>query len=220
MSCGKITPNGKVETKDVSLKDFHTLNLKGKFRVFYVKNPKNFVSIETYPNVFSNLKVESENNTLTIEEKSETKGVDVYNITIYSKNFIQDIKQSDSVELELSTQTSVDNFKLNLRNHSKFMGSVLSNKAEITMADKTRANILGKTLEAKLSIKDTASIIAPYWYVNKLNLSSQNGNYAEVNVSEELSGNISNTSKFIYYEDPVKKLKVTDKAKIEQKKLP
>ena len=51
-SCTKVSPSGEITTKDVQVQEFENLDLKGKFKVFYVQNPKNSVSVETYPNIF------------------------------------------------------------------------------------------------------------------------------------------------------------------------
>ncbi|MCD9855654.1 DUF2807 domain-containing protein [Epilithonimonas sp. JDS] len=219
VSCGKVKPKGEIQSKDVELAEFSKLNLKGKFRVFYVQSPHNFVNVETYPNVFENLKIEVKDKNLSITEKSATDKVDFYNITIYGKNPFDDIKIADSVELNISSQMKVENFSLHLKDNAKFIGSVISEKSTIEMLNKGRANLLGKTTLAKLNIRDTASIISPYWYIKDLEIESQNGNYAELNVDEEIKGKIGNTSKLIYYGNPSKKLKVTEKATIENKKI-
>lgn len=219
VSCGKVTPKGEIQSKDVELAEFSKLDLKGKFRVFYIQSPHNFVNVETYPNVFDNLNIEVKDKNLTITEKSATDKVDFYNITIYGKNPFDDIKMADSVELNISSQMKVENFSLHLKDNAKFIGSVISEKSTIEMLNKSRANLLGKTTLAKLSIRDTASIISPYWYIKDLEIESQNGNYAELNVDEEIKGKIGNTSKLIYYGNPSKKLKVTEKATIENKKI-
>ncbi|MBV6880296.1 DUF2807 domain-containing protein [Epilithonimonas ginsengisoli] len=219
ISCGKVTPKGEIQTKDVELSEFSKLTLKGKFRVFYIQSPHNFVNVETYPNVFDNLNIEVKDKNLSITEKSATDKVDFYNITIYGKNSFDDIKMADSVELNISSQMKVENFSLHLKDNAKFIGSVISEKSTIEMLNKSRANLLGKTTLAKLSIRDTASIISPFWYIKDLEIESQNGNYAELNVDEEIKGKIGNTSKLIYYGNPSKKLKITEKATIENKKI-
>ena len=44
-SCSQVSPSGEITTKDVQIQEFENLDLKGKFKVFYVKNPKNAVSV-------------------------------------------------------------------------------------------------------------------------------------------------------------------------------
>ena len=212
-------PKGDIQSKDIELSEFDKVELKGKFRVFYVQNPHNFVNVETYKNIADNLNIEVKNNRLSIFEKKETEKVDFYNITIYGKNPFGDIKLSDSVELNISSQMKIKNFSLNLKDNAKFIGAVLSEKASISMMNKSRANLLGKTDLAKLNIKDTASIISPYWYIKDLEIDSRNGNYAELNVDEEIKGKITNSAKLIYYGNPSKKIKVEGKATIEKREL-
>lgn len=219
ISCGKVSPKGEIQSKDIELSEFSKLDLKGKFRVFYVQSPHNFVNVETYPNISENLTIEVKNNQLDITENRPTEKVDFYNITVYGKNPFDVIKIADSVELNISSQMKVDQFSLHLKDNAKFIGSVISEKSVIDMANKSRANLLGKTALAKISIRDTASIISPYWYIQDLDIDSQNGNYAELNVDEEIKGKIGNTAKLIFYGNPSKKLKVTEKAMIQNKKL-
>lgn len=219
VACGKISPKGQLETKDIEVEDFSNINLEGKFRVFYAKGPKNFVEIETYPNIASNLDIDVDNKTLTIKEGRKTQGVDFYNVTIYSKYNLEKVALADSVEMNVSSEIKTDNFKLNLKNHATFMGSVNTRKAEVEMLNRSRANFLGSTKDAVIKISDTASLIAPYWKITNLNLDSKNGNYAEVNVLDSLKGSIKNTAKFVYYNDPIRAFKVEPTTKVENKKL-
>jgi hypothetical protein len=218
-SCGKVSPKGTIERKDVDVQEFVNLDLEGKFRVFYARANKNFVEIETYPNVADNLDVDVDDKTLSIKEKRGTKGVDFYNITIYSKYNLEKVTISDSVEMNISSEIKTDNFKLNLKNYATFMGSVNTRKAEIEMLNRSRANFLGQTKDAVIKISDTASLIAPYWKIENLNIDSKNGNYAEVNVQDSLKGHVQNTAKFIYYNDPIRAFKIDKDTRVENKKL-
>ena len=219
VSCGKISPKGNLEKKDIDVEEFVNLDLDGKFRVFYARGPKNFVEIETYPNIADNLDIDVDDKTLSIKENRGTKGVDFYNVTIYSKYNLEKVSLSDSVEMNISSEIKTDNFRLNLKNNATFMGSVNTRRAEVEMLNRSRANFLGETKDAVIKISDTASLIAPYWKIVNLNIESKNGNYAEVNVKDSLKGNIQNTAKFLYYNDPIRAFKVEKSTKVENKKL-
>ena len=219
VSCGKISPKGNLEKKEIDVEEFVNLDLDGKFRVFYARGPKNFVEIETYPNIADNLDVNVDEKTLSIKEGRGTKGVDFYNVTIYSKYNLEKVSLSDSVEMNISSEIKTDNFRLNLKNNATFMGSVNTRRAEVEMLNRSRANFLGETENAVIKIADTASLIAPYWKIVNLNIDSKNGNYAEVNVKDSLKGNIQNTAKFLYYNDPIRAFKVDKTTKVENKKL-
>lgn len=219
ISCGKISPKGNLEKKEIDVEEFVNLDLNGKFRVFYARGPKNFVEIETYPNVADNLDIDVDEKTLSIKESRGTKGVDFYNVTIYSKYNLEKISLSDSVEMNISSEIKTDNFKLNLKNNATFMGSLNTRRAEVEMLNKSRANFLGETKNAVIKISDTASLIAPYWKITNLNIDSKNGNYAEVNVKDSLKGNVSNTAKFVYYNDPIRAFKVDKTTRVQNKKL-
>ena len=219
ISCGKISPKGKIESKDFPVEDFTNVNLEGKFRVFYVNGAKSFVNVETYPNILNNLKIKVKDKTLNIIESRETQGVDFYNVTIYSKYNLEKISISDSVEMNISSEIKTDNFKLNLKNNAKFIGSVNSRKAEVEMLNTSRANFTGKTKVAFIKIADTANLIAPYWMIENLNIDSKNANYAEVNVQDSLKGNIKNTAKFVYYNDPIRAFKIDKTANVQNKEL-
>jgi hypothetical protein len=201
------------------VEDFTNINLEGKFRVFYVNGEKSFVNVETYPNILNNLKIKVKDKTLNIIESRETQGVDFYNVTIYSKYNLEKISISDSVEMNISSEIKTDNFKLNLKNNAKFIGSVNSRKAEVEMLNTSRANFTGKTKVAFIKIADTANLIAPYWMIENLNIDSKNANYAEVNVQDSLKGNIKNTAKFVYYNDPIRAFKIDKTANVQNKEL-
>lgn len=219
IACGKISPKGNIENKDVNVEEFVNLDLEGKFRIFYARSNKNYVAIETYPNIADNLEVEVKDKTLFIKENRKTKGVDFYNIVVYSKYNLEKVAIADSVEMNISSEIKTDNFRLNLKNYATFMGSVNTRKAEIEMLNRSRANFLGETKDAVIKIADTASLIAPYWKIENLKIDSKNGNYAEVNVKDSLKGNIQNTAKFVYYNDPIRAFKVEKTTKVENKKL-
>ena len=217
--CGKISPKGNIESKDIPLEEFVNLNLKGKFRLFYIKSDSSFVNVETYPNILNNLKIKVKDKTLNIEEKRETKGVDFYNITVYSKYNLEQISITDSVEMNISSEIKTDNFRLNLKNNGKFIGSVNSRRTEVEMTGKSRANFLGTTQDAVIKIADTASIIAPFWMIENLKIDSKNGIYAEVNVKDSLKGSIKNTSKMVYYNDPIRAFTIDKTANVQNKKM-
>lgn len=219
ISCGKISPKGNIEKKDIDIEDFSNVDLEGKFRVFYARGPKNFVELETYPNVADNLDIDVDDKTLSIKENRGTKGVDFYNVTIYSKYNLEKVSLADSVEMNISSEIKTDNFKLNLKNNATFMGSLNTRRAEIEMLNRSRANFLGETKDAVIKISDTASLIAPYWKIVNLNIDSKNGNYAEVNVKDTLKGTVKNTAKFLYYNDPIRAFKTDKTTKVENKKL-
>ncbi|WP_312344407.1 GIN domain-containing protein [Chryseobacterium binzhouense] len=219
VSCGEISPKGNLDKKEVDVEEFVNLDLDGKFRVFYARGPKNFVEIETYLNIADNLDIDVDDKTLSIKENRGIKGVDFYNVTIYSKYNLEKVSISDSVEMNISSEIKTDNFRLNLKNYATFMGSINTRRAEIDMKNKSRANFLGRTENAVIKISDTASLIAPYWKIVNLNIDSKNGNYAEVNVKDSLKGNVKNTAKFVYYNDPIRAFKVEKTAKVENKKL-
>ncbi|WP_080780704.1 GIN domain-containing protein [Chryseobacterium phocaeense] len=219
VSCGKVSPKGNIENKEVPVENFKNIFLKGKFRVFYARGEKNMVNVETYPNVYDNLDIEVKDDGLFITESNETKGVDFYNITIYSKYNPEKISISDSAEMNISSEIKTDNFRLNLKNYATFMGSVNTRRAEVEMQNRSRANFLGRTKDAVIKISDTASLIAPYWKIENLKIDSKNGNYAEVNVKDSLKGNIQNTAKFVYYNDPIRAFKIEKTTRVENKKL-
>lgn len=219
LSCGKISPKGDIESRDIMVEEFTRLELKGKFRVFYLRSPDNFVNVETYPNILDNLRINVKDKTLFIEEKRETQGVDFYNINIYSKYSPEKIAIADSAEMTLSSEIKTDNFRLNLKDNAKFIGSVNTRRAEIDLMNTSRANFQGKTRDAVIKIADTANLIAPYWMITNLNIDSRNGNYAEVNVKDSLKGKIGHTAKFLYYNDPIRAFKIDKTANVQNKVL-
>jgi hypothetical protein len=219
VSCGKISPKGNIETKNIEISEFTNLDISGKFRVFFIGNTKNFIEVETYPNIADNLEISVKNNTLFIKEKRKTENVDFYNISIYSKFSPEKINISDSVEMNLSSEIKTDNFNLNLKNNAVFIGSINTKTAVLEMRDKSRSNFAGFTENAEIKISDTASLIAPYWKIENLNINSKNGSYAEINVKNSLKGNIRNTAKLIYYNHPNQSVKISETAKIENKNL-
>lgn len=219
LSCGKITPKGDIENRDIKVEEFTRLELKGKFRVFYLRSQDNFVNVETYPNILNNLRIKVKDKTLFIEEKRETVGVDFYNINIYSKYNMENISIADSAEMALSSEIKTDNFRLNLKDNAKFIGSVNSRRAELELLNTSRANFQGRTQDAVIKIADTANLIAPYWMITNLDIDSRNGNYAEVNVKDSLKGKIGNTAKFLYYNDPIRAFKIDKTANVQNKVL-
>lgn len=220
ISCGKVSPEGDITTHEVKVQDFNKLDLEGKFTLFYVKDSINFVSVDTYPNIFENLEIYVKDNTLYISEKNETKGVDMYNITLYAKKSLSTITMRDSTNMTISSQMSEPEFNLNLTDRAKFSGSILANKVQIEMEKKSKANLLGRSVDAQLSIRDTATFIAPYWQVQNMNLNAANGTYTEFFVEANLKGSVDDDAELVYYGDPKKQLDITGKADVKQKKQP
>lgn len=217
-SCGKISPKGSLEKKQISVESFVNLDLEGKFRVFYAKSNKSFIEIETYRNIAENLDIDVKDKTLKISENRHTKPVDFYNLTIYSQYNLEKIALSDSVELNISSEITSDQLQVKLKNTATFIGSVNTRKTEVEMQNRSRANFLGESKNALLKISDTASLIAPYWKIKDLTITSENGNYAEVNVRDSLKGTVKNTAKLVYYNDPVRAFIAEKTAHVQNKK--
>ncbi len=129
ISCGKISPKGNIESKDVKVEDFVNLDLNGKFRAFFVKSDSSYVNIETYKNIGDNVKLKVKDKTLSITENRKISPVDFYTITIYSKYNLEKISLADSVEMNTSSEIKTDNFTLNLKKNAKFIGSLNSQKS-------------------------------------------------------------------------------------------
>jgi hypothetical protein len=219
ISCSKISPSGEIEVKDKSVENFSKLNLKGSFKVFFAKGNQNLVSVETYPNIYKNLDIEVENGILTIEENRKPEGVDFYSITIFGKNDLTEISLSNQVEMNVSGQIKSPNFSLHLNDNTKFMGAVIAQKSKVEMSQISKANILGETQNLNLKLADSASIMAPYFYVENLDLNAKNNASAGLNINNEMKGTLENTSKLIFYGEPLNKLTKKDKASIENRKL-
>lgn len=218
-ACGKIRPKGDIISKDIIIESFSKVDLKGKYRILYIPSDKNFVNVETYPNIADNLEIKVKNNTLSIREKQPTESIDFYMITLYSQQPIHDMVASDSVEVTISGELSTEKFRLNLNGNAKFIGSLHTKNTIVEMLGKSRANFSGKTQKATFKISDTASIIAPYWYTDVMNIHSKHGNYTEINVEDSLIGNIENTAKLNYYGNPVNILKIDKTAEVVHKNL-
>jgi hypothetical protein len=219
VSCSKISPKGEIEVKDTPVENFTKLNLKGNFKVFFAKGEQNLVSVETYPNIFSNLDIDEEDGTLTIEEGRKPENVDFYTITIFGKNELSEITLADHVEMNISGQIKSPQFSLNVKDNAKFMGAVASQKSNVTMSQKSNANILGQTKSLTLRMADSASIVAPYFYAENLDILAKNDAFAGVNVENEMKGAIENTSKLVFYGEPLNKVVKKDKASVENRKL-
>lgn len=215
ISCSKLKPEGDIQQKQIPLKNFSSIDAKGKFRVFWLKSEQNLLEIETYPNFIDNLNINIKDENLTISEKKETFGNGFYSITIFSKNTPSKITLRDSIEFNVSGQLALKNLKLSLSDNSKFIGAVKSDRTEIEMRHSSLANFKGFTREALIKIKDTAGIIAPYWEVNTLSINSHNGAYAEVNTQDSIKADLKNTTKFVYYNSPVKIFKADKTVKIQ-----
>lgn len=218
-ACGEVSPKGDLQTKEVPIESFKTLELDGKFRVFFVRNTTNQVFIETYGNFIKNLDISQKNQTLSIKEKRETKGGDFYNVTIYSSSVPSSIEVGDQVELSISGAIQGESLALKLKDEAKFIGALELSKASVNMSSSARANFSGSSKTAQIKIQDTAHIIAPYWHVGSLKLEAQNGPYVEVNAVDTLKGEIKNTAKLLYYNSPVTILKKGSGVNVEQKPL-
>lgn len=208
LSCGKIAPEGNIELKQTDLENFTKLDLDGNFRVFYVKSPKNFVTVETYDNINDNLKINVKDNTLFIKENRPTEAVDFYNITVYTRYDLNNIRIQKRAEMNLSSEIKTDHFTLSLKNNAKFIGSIQSRQTDLTMEETSRANFTGKSQNVHVKMKDSANLIAPYWQIQNLKIETKNQPYAELMVKDSITGNLEDTSRFLYYNDPIRAFKI------------
>ena len=218
ISCGKIQPEGsEIKTQEVKIEEFSALYLEGNFKVSYIQSTENKLIVETYPNIFENLKIKVKDKELTISEKRKTEGVEVYNIILYSSGKISKMKMQNSAEFNISSQMMMDDFSLKMEDNTKFTGAILSNKTEINLYDNARLEMFGKTLEAEVVMRDSAVMVSPYWFVNNLKIKAENDALAEISVDEKLEGKLKNNAKLSYKGNPVKKVLEEDKALIIKK---
>ena len=218
ISCGKIQPEGnEIKTQEVKIEEFSALHLEGNFKVSYIQSTENKLIVETYPNIFENLKIKVKDKELTISEKRKTEGVEVYNIILYSSGKISKMKMQNSAEFNISSQMMMDDFSLKMEDNTKFTGAILSNKTEINLYDNARLEMFGKTLEAEVVMRDSAVMVSPYWFVNNLKIKAEDDALAEISVEEKLEGKLKNNAKLNYKGNPVKKVLEEDKALIIKK---
>ena len=218
VSCGKIQPEGsEIKTQEVKIEEFSALHLDGNFKVSYIQSTENKLTVETYPNIFENLKIKVKDKELTISEKRKTEGVEVYNIILYSSGKISKMKMQNSAEFNISSQMMMDDFSLKMEDNTKFTGAILSNKTEINLYDNARLEMFGKTLEAEVVMRDSAVMVSPYWFVNNLKIKAEDDALAEISIEEKLEGKLKNNAKLSYKGNPVKKVLEEDKALIIKK---
>ncbi len=216
-SCGEITPKGDLTDKTVALESIESIKLNGNYRLFYVLSSNNEIYIESYPNIINNLSIKQNKGLLTIEEKRPTDMVDFYNVTIFSPSVPKEIKVGGAVEFSISGALQGEQIKINLLENAKFMGGIDMKTTQLEMKDSSRANFSGSTQSAEIKMGDTAHLIAPYWNVNKLSLSSSEGPYIEINVKDSLKGEAKNTSKLLIYGEAVNQLKADKTVTLDRK---
>lgn len=114
--------------------------------------------------------------------------------------------------MNLSSEIKTDHFKLFLKNSAKFIGSVQTRRTDLEMEETSRANFSGASKNVYLKMKDTTNLISPYWHIKNLKIEAKNQPYAEVNVLDSITGELQNTTKFLYYNDPIRAFKIGKKA--------
>lgn len=219
-ACSKtITPKGEIENKQVDIGKFSHLKLNGKFRAFYIKSDKDFIDIETYPNLFENLKIENRDDSLIISEINSVGNIDFYSVNIYTKNTIHSVSISDSIEMNTNHVIKSDYLNLKLKNNAKFIGEVEVDKSMIDMSDLSLMNARGKAKNVSLQIKDTANFLSPYFMIDIIDLKAMNQTYTEINIKDSLKGSVDDTSKLLYYNDPVRGIKIGKNTIVNHHKL-
>lgn len=206
ISCGKMEPQGEVKMQEVKIEAFEKLELYGNFQVQYLPSTENKVLVETYPNIFENLQIETKNKKLTIKEKTLTEGVDVCIITLHTTGKPSEIEMAGLAQFNGADEMMMDKIQLNMKNESKFSARILTNKAKMILADKAQVRISGKTLDTEIFTKDSVNIISPQWIVNNLNINAKGDSETEIAVAEKLEGKIENKAKLHYRGKPTKKI--------------
>lgn len=219
-ACSKtVVPEGEIENKQVEIGKFSHLKLNGKFRAFYINSDKDFIDIETYPNLFENLKIENREDSLVISEINPVGNIDFYSVNIYTKNTIHSVSISDSIEMNTNHVIKSDYLNLKLKNNAKFIGEIEVDKSMIDMSDLSLMNARGKAKNVSLQIKDTANFLSPYFMIDVIDLKAINQTYTEINIKDSLKGSVDDTSKLLYYNDPVRGVKIGQNTIVNHHKL-
>lgn len=219
LSCSdyKISPSGEITPKDFEVESFDKIQFSGDFKVFFKESKTNFVSVETSPNLIDNLKINVDRGFLYISEKRAVEKADFYNITVYGNKEINEIRLLKNANLSVEKVLMSNDLYVNLQDKSQLMAKILNQKTKVEMQQKSRLNFMGNCLDAEIKMADSASIIAPHWVINHLNINAKNATYTELAVKSELNGSLANTSQLIYYENPSKNLIQKDQSKVQQK---
>lgn len=219
VSCSDIAPKGEIALQDTPVEEFTKMDLKGNFKVFFAKGAQNLVSVETYSNIADNLKISTENGTLYLEESRNAPRVDFYTVTVFGKKELTEIRLDNRVEMNISGQVNSPKFFLYMNGGTKFMGAINTSKALMEMKERANANILGRAEELELKVSDSASLVAPFFLIQNLQLNLQNKAFAALQTENRVDGIMQEDSKLIYYGDPLIKVTKKDKAVIEKGKF-
>lgn len=218
-SCADISPKGEIEVQDTEVQDFNAIHLKGNFKVFFARGNQNLVSVETYPNIFKNLDISVEDGILAIEENRTAKNVDFYTITVFGKKDLSDIVLEKRAELNISGAIKSSSISMSMEDKTKFMGAINADKSSIEMSGNANANVLGRAQNLTLKLKDSSSIVAPYFQIENLNITSEKDAFTAIQVEKKIDGSITGVSRLMIYGEPLNKVVKKDKASVEKGRM-
>lgn len=220
VSCGKIHPSGNKVQRDIPLKTLvKSIDAEGKFRLFYSpSHTKTALTLEGSDNVLNNLKITQKGDELFIKEERSVVGEDLYHLTIYTPKMPIKVTLKDSIEYNLSGNQIEEKLFFQLKGYSKILGNISAHQMNLEMADHTAVNFTGATSYANISTTGNASIIAPFWFIERAVLKASDSSYIEINPQSSLEGVAKGESKIQYISQPKIIMKKLNNAKIIKRK--
>ncbi|MFN8254775.1 MAG: head GIN domain-containing protein [Bacteroidales bacterium] len=204
-SCSMICKKGKgnIRTETRNLTDFDKIQIKGQATVYLVSGLEPKVSVSIDSNLTEFIKTEVSGNKLKIFENRCLKELSEFKILV-NINRLTEIEVEGSVNLICDSVLRVDNLDL----ISESSGEVKLNLDLETLDLQSNGSgfiqLTGRANNFNLKLKSSGSVDANNLIAKNIKFNVTGAGTCEVNVTENLSGEVSSSGKLYYKGNPKK----------------
>lgn len=186
--------------------DFHSLVIKGPFKVYYSSSPEHKVAVSaTSTEARDNIVTKVSGSVLSINlESSGIKwwGKD-HEFKIYvSSPFLNRISASGAVDVVLIDVLKTDALELDFTGASDLVGKILCNTMNMSCTGASDIELNGKASSITARLTGASSLKASAFTVKSADLTATGASNIKIGITEHIKANATGASNITYFGDP------------------
>lgn len=203
--------------QEFELDNFDKIEVNCYCDVTLIPSTSSKVVVETHQNLLENIVITSKNNKLVIKENKNVTNYSLNNVNIYFTD-LQEIKLNQQAELKVAGTLKADKMQIEIKDQaSVFQTYVDFKELKLTAKDQSKIELAGLAINLNLQLQNQAQADLEKLQVVDINFTVKDNALATISPLKSMSGKASDTSKVFYSGDPVKDVKESDRALIQNK---
>lgn len=204
LNTDRISGNGKTETKTIAVPPFNQIKVRGKINVYFTQGRGQKIEIKAAENLIPELQTEVEDGELFLHLKSKIGRKDRIYVYITAES-INGLSVADGSKFESSNTLSGENLRLDCSSGSEPTISLKYANLDAEISSGAVVTLKGASDMATISESSGAMLGAFELSVKKLKIDQSSESHAQINVTEEISADVTSGAFLEYTGNPSEK---------------